>query len=175
MKLLKWIAYAIFMVCPYTHAVENMEELIVQSSRLDIPISELTSSVDIITSADLQQSGVTTVADSLKRLPSISFSQNGGPGQATAIYLRGAKPQHTLIMIDGVRINGQLDLNGYDLANLDISGVERIEIIKGPQGTLYGSDAMAGVINIITRRQPDKQNGYINIETGNYDLSLIHI
>lgn len=173
MKLLKWIAYAIFMVCPYTHAVENMEELIVQSSRLDIPISELTSSVDIITSADLQQSGVTTVADSLKRLPSISFSQNGGPGQATAIYLRGAKPQHTLIMIDGVRINGQLDLNGYDLANLDISGVERIEIIKGPQGTLYGSDAMAGVINIITRRQPDKQNGYINIETGSYDTSRI--
>ena len=149
------IVCAILAVAFYSEAIELMDELVVQSTRIETPLDLMSSSVDVITAEELQASGVSYVADALLLQPGISGSRSGGAGQATQLYLRGAKPQHTLILVDGVRMNGQLDLNGYDLANLDLNSVERIEILKGPQSTLYGSDAMAGVINIITTKSAD--------------------
>ena len=161
------IVCAILSLVLYSDAVETMDELVVQSTRIQTPLQLMSSSVEIITQEELQASGVAYVADGLLQQPGISGSSTGGPGQVTSLYLRGAKPQHTLILVDGVRMNGQLDLNGYDLANLDITGIERIEILKGPQSTLYGSDAMAGVINIITRKEQTPRR-YLQHEYGRY-------
>ena len=161
------IVCAILAVAFYSEAIELMDELVVQSTRIKTPLDLMSSSVDVITAEELQASGVSYVSDALLLQPGISGSRNGGPGGATSIYLRGAKPQHTLILVDGVRMNGQLDLTGYDLANLDLNSVERIEILKGPQSTLYGSDAMAGVINIITTKRETPRR-YIQRELGRY-------
>ena len=161
------IVCAILAVAFYSEAIELMDELVVQSTRIETPLDLMSSSVDVITAEELQASGVSYVSDALLLQPGISGSRNGGPGGATSIYLRGAKPQHTLILVDGVRMNGQLDLTGYDLANLDLNSVERIEILKGPQSTLYGSDAMAGVINIITTKSEIPRR-YIQREKGRY-------
>ena len=167
MKSILWIAVAILATNLHTYAIEIMDELVVQSTRIETPLDLMSSSVEVITAEELQASGVSYVSDALLLQPGISGSRSGGAGQATQIYLRGAKPQHTLILVDGVRMNGQLDLNGYDLANLDLNSVERIEILKGPQSTLYGSDAMAGVINIITTKSETPRR-YIQREMGRY-------
>ena len=167
MKSILWIAVAILATNLHIYAIEIMDELVVQSTRIETPLDLMSSSVEVITAEELQASGVSYVSDALLLQPGISGSRSGGAGQATQIYLRGAKPQHTLILVDGVRMNGQLDLNGYDLANLDLNSVERIEILKGPQSTLYGSDAMAGVINIITTKSETPRR-YIQREMGRY-------
>ena len=114
MKLLKWIVPAILIVFSHTYATQTMEDLIVETTRLKKPLN-LTSSVDIISKEDLERSGVAFVTEALERLPGIHAARTGGQGQVASIYIRGAKPQHTLILVDGVRMNGQLDLNGYDL------------------------------------------------------------
>ena len=152
MKSILWIAVAILATNLHTYAIEIMDELVVQSTRIETPLDLMSSSVEVITAEELQASGVSYMVTHFYSNPESVVTCSGGAGQATQIYLRGAKPQHTLILVDGVRMNGQLDLNGYDLANLDLNSVERIEILKGPQSTLYGSDAMAGVINIITTK-----------------------
>lgn len=167
MKSILWIALAILAMTKHTYAIETLDELVVQSTRIETPLDLMSSSVEVITAEELQASGVSYVSDALLLQQGISGSRSGGHGQATQIYLRGAKPQHTLILVDGVRMNGQLDLNGYDLANLDLNSVERIEILKGPQSTLYGSDAMAGIINIITTKSHMPRR-YIQREMGKY-------
>ncbi len=167
MKSIHWIALVTIVATSHIYAIETLDELIVKSTRIETPLDLMSSSVDVITAEELQASGVTYVSDALLFQPGINGSRSGGPGQATQLYLRGAKPQHTLILVDGVHMNGQLDLNGYDLANLDLNSVERIEILKGPQSTLYGSDAMAGVINIITTKSKIPHR-YIQHEIGRY-------
>ena len=78
----------------------------------------------------------------------------GGPGGTSAVYLRGeGNPECTLILLDGVKLNDSQDPNGYDLSSFDISNIQRIEILKGPQSSLYGADAMSGVINIISKKR----------------------
>ena len=169
MKLLKWIVTAILIVFSHTYATQTMEDLIVETTRLKKPLNLMSSSVDIISKKDLERSGVAFVAEALERLPGIHAARTGGQGQVVSIYMRGAKPQHTLILVDGVRMNGQLDLNGYDLANLDVTNIKRIEVLKGPQSTLYGSDAMAGVINIITQEGPHDEKVYIDFQYGAFN------
>lgn len=143
-------------------------QVIVSATRIDTPIEQMAGTVNVITSQDIENTKQPTVTDVLRSVPGISIARNGGPGQASSIYLRGAKPQHTLILIDGVRMNGQLDLSGYDLTNLQSTDIDRIEVLKGPQSTLYGSDAMAGVINIITKKGTGKPTPYVNVEGGSY-------
>ena len=168
MKTIHSIAWAIVAIATQLHAVETMDEIVVQSTRIPTPLDLMTSSVEVITQEELQNRGHLFVSDALNHIPGISTAINGGLGQVTSIYLRGAKPQHTLILVDGVRMNGQLDLNGYDLANLDVTAIERIEILKGPQSTLYGSDALAGVINIITQKGDGKPRATLQHEVGRY-------
>lgn len=147
--------------------VETMNEIIVKSTRIETPLDLMTSSIDIITKDQLIDSGEVFVSDALELLAGVQIIRDGGPGQSTSVYLRGAKSQHTLLYLDGVKIVDQLGLNGYDLANVDVASVDRIEILKGPQSTLYGSDAMGGVINIITDTNYQNKNS-INYQIGSY-------
>jgi len=143
-------------------------QIIISATRIDTPIDQMASTVNVVTSADLENTKVKTLPDALQMLPGVSVARSGGPGQQTSIFVRGAKPQQTLVMIDGVRMNGQLDLNGYDLTHLQLLDIERIEVLKGPQSPLYGSDAMAGVINIVTKKGKGKPAPYLDIEGGSY-------
>jgi vitamin B12 transporter len=149
-------------------ALAETNEIIISATRIDTPIHQMATSVNVVTGEAIENRKQTDLPDLLQTLPGVSMSRSGGPGQATQIYLRGAKPQHTLVMVDGVRMNGQLDLSGYNMTHLQLLDIDRIEVLKGPHSPLYGSDAMAGVINIVTKKGEGDPSVYIDAEGGSY-------
>ncbi|MEE9367600.1 MAG: TonB-dependent receptor [Pontiella sp.] len=151
-----------------TSETNTSNQIIVSATRIETPLEKMGTTVNVITSKDIENSKAATVSDLLRRVPGVSIARNGGPGQSSSIYLRGAKPQHTLVLIDGVRMNSQLGLSGYDMTHLQTLDIDTIEILKGPQSTLYGSDAMAGVISITTKKGSGRPVPYIDIEGGSY-------
>lgn len=131
--------------------IKSME--VVTATRLTTPKIEIASSIMTITSEEIEKSKKTNVVELLKDLPCIDIAQTGGDGGVSYIYIRGAKPEHTLVMIDGIEMNDPMSFGrSCNLSNLMLENIEQIEIVKGPQSTLYGSDAMGGVINIITKK-----------------------
>ncbi|MBM3305452.1 MAG: TonB-dependent receptor [Candidatus Aminicenantes bacterium] len=127
-------------------------DVIVTANRVETPEREVASSVTVITSEDLVRTGKTSVADAMREVIGLSLVQNGGPGAAASVSIRGANGEHTLVLLDGLELNDPINPSrSLDLAHLPLSQVDRIEVLRGPQSPLYGSDAMGGVINIITR------------------------
>lgn len=107
--------------------------------------------VIVITREEISRSQTTDVADLLRTHAGLDVARNGGPGQAASLFIRGTESNHVLVMIDGVKVNPGT-IGGAALQNVDPELIERIEIVKGPRSTLYGSEAIGGVINIITRQ-----------------------
>ena len=105
----------------------------------------------VITAQQIQLSGAQTIAGLLQQYAGLDIASNGGPGQPKSLFLRGTNSNQTLVMINGVKIN-PADGSGAALQNIQLNDVERIEIVKGPRAALYGSDAIGGVINILTRQ-----------------------
>ncbi len=153
-------------------------EVTVTANRIETPIAETATAVTVITREDLEKYQKTTVLEALDGVLGLSFSQNGPAGSQAALYIRGANPEHTKVMIDGMELNDPITPGRtFDMGLLMVESIDRIEIIRGPQSTLYGSDAMGGVINIITRQQRGKprmlfstQGGSYNSLTGNAEL-----
>lgn len=108
------------------------------------------SSVTVLTEKDFAERNASYVLDSLKTTPSVSFSATGGRGALSNLYLRGSKSNHVLVVVDGVK-RSPLDGYGFDFGSLNLSDIERIEILRGEQSALWGSDAMGGVIYITTK------------------------
>ncbi len=135
-------------------ADDNLREtdhVVVTATRMPTPIDEVLAPVIVIDRATLERSVASDVTDLLRFHAGLDLSRNGGPGQTTAVFIRGAESNHTLVLVDGVRINpGTIGLAA--LQNIPPELVERIEIVKGPRSALYGTDAIGGVINVITRR-----------------------
>ncbi len=146
------------------------KEIIITASKIEEDVKQTGSSVIIITSEEIDRKRYASVLEALRRKTGIGSASNGPFGGSTDIFLRGANAAHTLVMIDGVRIYDAITADAnYDLAHLPLDNVERIEIIKGPQSSLYGSDAMGGVINIITRRGQGKPRFFVSTEVGTKD------
>jgi vitamin B12 transporter len=144
-------------------------EVVVTATKIETPEKELASCVTVITRQQLVQTHRTTVLDALTDLIGLSVTQNGGAGSVASIFIRGANSEHTLVLIDGVAVNDPIDPSrSYDLSHLFLNQVERIEIIRGPQSPLYGSDAMSGVINIITRKGHGPPQLSLSCSAGSY-------
>lgn len=160
---------------PVTFAVAEektttLEEIVVTASRTQEPLEEVASSVTVITEKEIEGKKVKTVLEVLRDVQGLDISQSGGSGQLTNIFIRGAKSEHTLVMIDGLEMNDPMSPgHSCDLANLTVDNIERIEIVRGPQSTLYGSDAIGGVINIITKKGEGKPKFFISGEGGTYN------
>ncbi len=137
------------------------------------PQLALTSSVSVLDTQQIEALNKTTVADLLKTLPGLLVEEQGGPGGLTAVSIRGGESNFTLVLVDGVAVNDPTNFRGggFDFANLNPNMVDRIEVVRGAQSAIYGSDAVAGVINIITRRPQQGHEQQAYAEGGNHDYS----
>lgn len=143
---------------------ENTEVVTIISNRLPSTEKDIGSSVTVLDKDEIIESQKVTVLDLLRSTPGVSVSRNGGIGTVSTLRIRGAESGQTLVLIDGVKVNDLSTPAGeFNFANLTTDAIERIEILRGPQSTLYGSDAIGGVINIITKRsdEPLKVSGFV--------------
>ncbi|HRT96425.1 MAG TPA: TonB-dependent receptor plug domain-containing protein, partial [Planctomycetota bacterium] len=132
---------------------EKPEEVMVTATRLETPAKQVGSSITVITRKEIEQKKQATVLELLRTVPGVDVVQAGPAGGQSSVFLRGAKSEHTLVLLDGVELNDPITPGrSFDWAHLTADNVERIEVLRGPQSTLYGSDAIGGVINIITRK-----------------------
>lgn len=127
-----------------------VDPVVVSETRTEKPLSQATGSVFVVTRDQLEQRQFPYLREVLRDVPGLTIVQSGSRGGATSLFTRGGEADFTMVMIDGVKVNDAG--GGFDFANLTTTNVERIEVIKGPQSALYGSDAIGGVINIITRK-----------------------
>jgi vitamin B12 transporter len=150
-------------------AADSSSELnvIVTATRVPMPVKEVLAPVVLIDRATIERSNATDAAELLRFHAGFDLGRNGGPGQPTALFIRGAESNHTLVLVDGVRINpGTIGLPA--LQNISPDMVERIEVVKGPRSAVWGSDAIGGVVNIVTRR--GSQTGWVmEAGYGDYD------
>jgi vitamin B12 transporter len=154
-------------VAESTVEVADAERVFVTATRSPTPLEEILASVLVIDRAAIEASAAGDVPELLRFHAGLELARNGGPGQTTAVFIRGADSNHTLVLVDGVRINpGTIGLAA--LQNIPPAMIERIEVVKGPRSALYGSDAIGGVINVITRRGArDGWNAEVGV--GDYD------
>jgi len=151
-------------------AGDGQDNIIVTATRIPTPSSRIGSSVTVITAEDIANHQYRSATEALQSVPSLSIVRNGGPGKLTSIFSRGTNANHTLVMIDGIEINDPGNTDGrIDLSHLYIGDVERIEVLHGPQSTLYGSDAIGAVIQIFTKKGSGKTTLSGTLEGGSFD------
>ena len=127
-------------------------DIVVTATRLETPEKKVGSSVTVISADELVRTGRAFVLDALEDVLGLSTARAGGPGATASVFIRGANSEHTLFLVDGLELNDPINPSrSYDVSHLPLSQVERVEVLRGPQGLLYGSDALGGVINVITR------------------------
>lgn len=144
----------------------SSDTLSVTANRFQEPASSILAPVTVVDREQIDRWQSNSVIDVLRRLPGIDVGQNGGIGQMSSIYVRGAESRHVLILVDGVRLN-QANISGSsDISQIPLSLVQRIEYIRGPRSSVYGSDAIGGVINILTERAT--QGGTLNATMGSH-------
>jgi vitamin B12 transporter len=148
---------------------EKIDEIVVTATRLETAEREVGSSITVITADQIRKQQKTTVLEVLRDVPALDVVQSGGPGRETSVFIRGAKSEHTLVLVDGVEMNDPSSAGrSFDFADLTVDNIERIEVVRGPQSTLYGSDAIGGVINIITKKGTGKPSGFVSAEGGSF-------
>ena len=143
-------------------------ELVISATRLATPEEETPASVNVITTEDFENKQIQRVADALREVPGLSVVQSGTAGQLTSVFTRGLRSEHTQVLIDGVPINQGL-AGLFNFADLTIDNIERIEIVRGPQSTVYGPRALAGVIQVFTKQGGDAPETSASFEGGSYD------
>src|ERR1700691_483390 len=144
---------------------QQLPQIVVTPTLIPTPEKEVASSITVITSADMEAKQQRTVPDALEEVPGLNVVQTGGPGGTTSVYMRGANANQTKVYIDGIDASDPSAPDGsFDFGQLLTSGIDRIEILRGPQSGLYGSSAIGGVINIITKSGQGPPHVYGTLE-----------
>ncbi|MFM8552140.1 MAG: TonB-dependent receptor plug domain-containing protein [Nitrospiraceae bacterium] len=141
--------------------VVQTEEVVTSATKTPVPVSHLSSAVEVITAEEMKRQNYKTVVEALRMAQGITVLQSGGPGTEATVRIRGGSTSQTLVLIDGAIVNSAT-LGFFSFANLTTDNIERIEILRGAQSMLWGSDAMGGVINITTKKGtgPTKASGF---------------
>ena len=153
-RSLPWAATALSLACLSTASAQSgqpADTVVVTASRTPQALSRVLADISVLERDAIERSGASCVADLLARLPGIEFARNGGPAGVTSVFIRGAEARHTAVYIDGLRVDGQAT-GGAPWELLPIDQIERIEVLRGPAAAIYGSDAVAGVVQLFTRR-----------------------
>ena len=150
------------------YADNKLEEMVVTSSRLEMPLREVAASISIVTEEDIELRGFSTVANTLRYEPAVSVATNGGIGSATEVRIRGERGFRTKVYLDGIDLTDTSSPQaGPNFGNLLVGGINRIEILRGPEGLVYGADA-GGVINMSTTAPEAGLSGGVEAEGGKF-------
>jgi len=144
------------------------QQVVVSATRFDIPLDQSPASVSVISSEDFEQKQIERVSDALREVPGLSVVQTGTAGQLTSVFTRGLRSEHTQVLLDGIPINQGLQ-GAFNFADLTTEDIDRIEVVRGPQSTLYGPRALAGVIQIFTKQGTGTPGVLLAAEGGSYD------
>lgn len=151
-------------------AVPELPTTIVTANRYESSERESGTSITVITADEIKKRQLLSVADALRLVPGLDVLNSGGPGRITNVYTRGASSGQTLVLIDQVEMNDPSSpVGAFDFANLTVDNIERIEILRGGESALYGSDAIGGVINIVTKKGKGTPKFGLSAQGGSYD------
>ena len=166
---------ATLLLTTHTFATEDIGEItVISANKTPQSISETTSDMTVITAEDIEEKGYQTVAQAISTQAGIQVAHSGGLGQPTSFFMRGMDSGQVLVLIDGMRLNDPSTTNGTALLDtLTTSNIEQIEIIKGGSSSIWGSNASAGVINIITKQPKDGVHGSLALSYGSYNTKGI--
>jgi vitamin B12 transporter len=145
------LALSVFPLAAQVEAIDELEPIVVTATRTAQSADATLASVSVIDRAEMDRRQSRTMTDVMRGLPGVDVASNGGLGHNTSIYLRGARPDHTLLLIDGVRI-GSASSGFLPWASIPLGQVERVEVVRGPSSSRYGSEAIGGVVQVFTRR-----------------------
>ena len=154
-----------------TNTVPTMPPVVITGTRIPTPPENTASPVTVITRDEILATQQRLVADVLRAETGVDIVRSGQPGGNTSLFLRGANSSHTLVLVDGIRVNNGFN-NAFDFSQLAVDNIQQIEILRGPQSTLYGSEALGGVINIVTKRAEGPPTGSVQGEYGSFNTWL---
>jgi outer membrane cobalamin receptor len=144
------------------------ESVVVSAANVDVPLSQASAAVTVITGDELRARQITTLADALRGVPGLSVVRAGSAGAVTSVFPRGGESDSSLVLIDGIEANAFG--GGFDFSHLPVENIDRIEVVRGPQSALFGSNAIASVVRIITR-DGGPIRGDAAVETGSFGTS----
>lgn len=145
-----------------------MGEIVVTASRTRVPLKTVGSAIDTLTAGDIARRPRFEAADLLREVPGVAVNRTGQRGAQTQVRLRGAEGNHTLVLINGIEVGDPMGGGEFDFANLLTDDIERIEVLRGPQSALYGSQAIGGVVNIVTREGHGPLEGSVTAQGGSF-------
>jgi vitamin B12 transporter len=170
MKRLFLSSAALIALTASAAAQSSGEQVVVSATRIPTPLSQLASSVTVITAPEIEARQDRSLPDVLREVPGLSITQTGGAGGQSSIFMRGTNPNHTKVLLDGIDLADPSTPSGAaDISKLLAGDIAQVEVLRGPQGALYGSDAVGGVINIITRTGEGPLKLSANAEGGSFD------
>ena len=148
---------------------QELDQIIVTGTRLEATQKTEGSTSTVLTEQQLEDGQYRSAIDALAQVPGVDVVQSGGPGGNASIFIRGADSGQTLVLLDGIELNNPASTNrSFNMANLTLENVERVEVIRGPQSTIYGSDAMGGVINLVSKKAQEGLHMSATSEAGSF-------
>ena len=144
--------------------------VVVTANRTPQPLSTVLADISVVERDAIERSGALGVADLLARLPGIEFARSGGPGAATSVFIRGSETRHAAVYIDGVRVDSQ-STGGAVWEQIPLEQIERIEVLRGPAAAVYGSDAVAGVVQLFTKRGEGAARPTASLTAGSHNTT----
>src|SRR5947207_11185709 len=161
------LAIFLFAVPLFAQQQKIADTIVVTASELPETVESTPASVTVINKQDIDRRAARDVADLLREVPGLVFARSGSPGKATSLFTRGAASTQTLVLWNGIALNNPY-FSGYDWGRFSTAGVEQIEVVRGPYSALYGSEAMAGVVNVLTN--PHATGWRAEAESGSHGL-----
>ncbi|HET7084857.1 MAG TPA: TonB-dependent receptor [Rhizomicrobium sp.] len=170
MKALLYSSVALIAFSAPAFAQLSGENVVVSATRIPTPLAQVASSVSVITAADIEARQQRSLPDVLRQVPGLNIVQTGGAGGQTSLFMRGTNSNHTKVLLDGIDVSDPSTANGVaDISKLLAGDIAKVEVLRGPQGALYGSDAIGGVINIITKAGDGPMKITADAEGGSFD------